>query len=95
MIDPTAYTRRAMWRRRRLLGPFYRGLLFLAGTTLWTCQVYFKQPDNSNNNIGVKTPGEQDGINFFSWQSKKSFMLKNFLTVSVFTMIILHENLNI
>ena len=48
-MDTSSSPRRAMWRRRRLFGPFYRGLLFLAGTTLWTCQVYWKLPDESSN----------------------------------------------
>ncbi len=53
---------RAMWRRRRLLGPFYRGLIFLAGASIWMCLSLMKPADNM----------AQDSLNIpmASWHSK-------------------------
>jgi hypothetical protein len=41
------------------MGPFYRGLLFLAGTTLWTCQVYWKQAEGPSSDQGPEALFQQ------------------------------------
>jgi hypothetical protein len=41
------------------MGPFYRGLLFLAGTTLWTCQVYWKQAEDPSSVQGPEALFQQ------------------------------------